>query len=181
MSGRQNKVLLIGYGNPGRLDDGLGPALAEALASLDLPGVTVESNYQLNIEDAAQAADFDVVIFADAHLNCPGAFVFEKIEPVAEVTFTTHSIEPPSLLALTRDTFGVNPLGFCLGIRGYEFNNFGEWLSEGARHNLQRALDFIVPLLKKAEPSQLINACLEFSQNDTLSCNGDLKCKMESM
>ena len=33
------KALVIGYGNPGRLDDGLGPALAEAVEKLDLPGL----------------------------------------------------------------------------------------------------------------------------------------------
>ena len=47
------KVLLIGYGNPGRLDDGLGPALAAAVEKLAIPGVTVDADYQLNVEDAA--------------------------------------------------------------------------------------------------------------------------------
>jgi DNA-binding response OmpR family regulator len=46
-----NRVLVIGYGNPGRLDDGLGPALAETLQRLDLPGVTVDADYQLTAED----------------------------------------------------------------------------------------------------------------------------------
>ena len=49
-------ILLIGFGNPGRLDDGLGPALADAIEKLALPGVTVESNYQLTVEDAAEIA-----------------------------------------------------------------------------------------------------------------------------
>ena len=34
-------MLLLGYGNPGRLDDGLGPALAAQVERLALPGVTV--------------------------------------------------------------------------------------------------------------------------------------------
>ena len=44
MSKNGVKTLLIGYGNPGRLDDGLGPALAEAVAKLAIPGVTVEAD-----------------------------------------------------------------------------------------------------------------------------------------
>ena len=60
------RILLIGYGNPGRADDGLGPALADRIEALDLPGLTVESDYQLSIEHAALAAGHDIVIFADA-------------------------------------------------------------------------------------------------------------------
>jgi len=59
-------VLVIGYGNPGRRDDGLGPALAERLQELRLPGVDVDADYQLTVEDAAAAAEHDVVVFADA-------------------------------------------------------------------------------------------------------------------
>ena len=48
-----NRVLVIGYGNPGRQDDGLGAAVIERLEALGLEGVTVDADYQLNIEDAA--------------------------------------------------------------------------------------------------------------------------------
>ncbi|MHC4675441.1 MAG: hydrogenase maturation protease, partial [Planctomycetota bacterium] len=60
------KILIIGYGNPGRLDDGLGPALANAVDKMNLPGVTAEADYQLAVEDAAALAQHDIVIFADA-------------------------------------------------------------------------------------------------------------------
>ena len=44
-------VLLYGYGNPGRLDDGLGPALARELAARHpAEGVTIETGYQLQVE-----------------------------------------------------------------------------------------------------------------------------------
>jgi hypothetical protein len=36
-----------------------------------------------------------------------------------------------------------------LGIRGYEFNEFGEHLSEKAKHNLDCALRFVQTLLKE--------------------------------
>ena len=60
------KILLIGYGNPGRLDDGLGPAFAKAVEALHTPGVTVEANYQLAVEDAHAVAQHEIVVFADA-------------------------------------------------------------------------------------------------------------------
>lgn len=44
------RILLIGYGNPGRGDDGLGPALAAAIEAMELPGVTVEADYQLMVD-----------------------------------------------------------------------------------------------------------------------------------
>ena len=59
----ESKTLFIGYGNPGRLDDGLGPAMAEAVEKLNLPGVVTDSDYQLTVEDAAEVAKYDLVIF----------------------------------------------------------------------------------------------------------------------
>ena len=46
------KLLLIGYGNPGRGDDGLGPALAEAIEQKQYADVEVDIDFQLNVEDA---------------------------------------------------------------------------------------------------------------------------------
>ena len=50
------RILLIGYGNPARVDDGLGPALAKAIEQLGLADITVETGYQLQVEDACQVA-----------------------------------------------------------------------------------------------------------------------------
>ena len=64
------KILIIGYGNPGRQDDGLGVFLVDELhkwaneAQLDY--IYTDSNYQLNLEDAATISDFHLVVFADA-------------------------------------------------------------------------------------------------------------------
>ena len=45
----ETRVLLLCYGNPGRLDDGLGPAFGEVLERESLPGVTVDLDYQLTV------------------------------------------------------------------------------------------------------------------------------------
>jgi hydrogenase maturation protease len=136
-------VLVYGYGNPGRRDDGLGPALIAALEQLGLAGVTLDANYQLTVEDAALVAQHDVVVFVDADAAGPEPFWFGAIEPANDLSFSTHSVRPEAVLALARGALGGRTAGYLLGIRGYEFDEFGEELSEGARRNLDAALAFI--------------------------------------
>jgi hydrogenase maturation protease len=172
MSERPAKVLLIGYGNPGRLDDGLGPALAHTIADLDLPGVTVESNYQLNVEDGAQAAEHDVIIFADAHVSCPEPFIFEPVEPGDEASFSSHSVEPAAVMALAQEMFGGGTRGFALGIRGHAFDAFGEALSAQAQFNLDAAISFLTPLLESRDITRFVNACTTSQTDESLPPQG---------
>lgn len=145
---RQTAVLLIGYGNPGRQDDGLGPALAAAVERLRLPGVTVDADYQLTVEDAAAVAQHEVAIFADADTAGPGPFYLRAVEPDATLSFSTHSVSPAAVMGLARDLFGARTRGFVLGIRGYVFNEFEESLSEKALGNLAAAVRFIESALR---------------------------------
>ena len=142
------KILLIGYGNPGRLDDGLGPALADIVERAALPDVTVDSNYQLTVEDASAVAEHDAVIFADASVNGQEPFFFKQIGPKDTFSFSSHSCEPEAVLALARDLFKRKVPGFALGIRGYEFNAFGQKLSPKASRNLDQASAFILDVLR---------------------------------
>lgn len=151
MTDNRGKVLVIGYGNLGRLDDGLGPLLAMELEKLELPDVTVDADYQLTVEDAAAVAGHDVVIFADASVSGDEPFFFKRIEPVAALSFSSHSVEPAAVLALAAELFKAEPVGYALGIRGYEFNEFGERLSEPAKANLAAALAFVTGLLTDKE------------------------------
>ena len=141
-------ILVYGYGNPGRLDDGLGPALVRQLSARGITGVSLESGYQLQIEDAALVAEHDVVVFADADAACADPFELRWIEPRSETTFTTHSVAPEALLALAHEHFGSKTLGFVLGIRGHEFDEFGERLSPQAQRNLAAAADFMQRALR---------------------------------
>ena len=151
MSPSDCKVLLIGYGNPGRVDDGLGPALAEAVAATGPPGVTVDADYQLTVEDAAAVARHDIVIFADADVGGPEPFAFRRIEPKTTLTFSSHEIAPEAVLGLAHDLFGARTRGFALAIRGYEFNEFCESLSARARANLDQAVGFIGRVLREGD------------------------------
>jgi len=150
------KVLLIGYGNPGRLDDGLGPALSAAVEKLDIPGLTVDADYQLSIEDAAAVAQHDVVIFADADTSGAEPFSFKPVEPVSTLGFSSHSLSPQALMALAVNLFGAKTKGYILAIGGYEFNEFGERLSERARANLEAALLFIEQFIRQLTSNKTI-------------------------
>ena len=140
---KADKILLIGYGNPGRLDDGLGPALAARLEESDIPGLETDADYQLTVEDAHAAAAHDVVIFADAAVSGPEPFSFRPVKPGGTSGFSSHDVEPGEVLALAEELFGKKVQGFALGIRGYRFDEFGEGISPRAKENLAAAVAFV--------------------------------------
>lgn len=158
MTQGREKVLVIGYGNPGRLDDGLGPTFAEAIARKAIPGVTVESNYLLNVEDAADVSEHDVVVFVDAAVRGREPFSFERVEPRTDISFTSHHMEPAAVLGLATDMFEAKTRGCVLGIRGYEFDEFGHRLSDGAQNNLIDAIAFLEDRLERRDFSPLPQA-----------------------
>jgi hydrogenase maturation protease len=149
MRKKDNRILVLGYGNPSRSDDDLGPAFARAVERMKIEGLTVETNYQLTVEDAKSIACHDVVIFVDATVGGPEPFGFGGIRPDFTLNFHSHRIEPAALLAMAYGIFGAQTEGYVLGIRGYDFPRFGESLSPGARDNLEAALEFLLPVLKK--------------------------------
>ena len=143
------KTVLLAWGNPGRLDDGLGPALAERASCWNVAGLHVDSNYQLQVEDAQQIAGAQRVIFVDADRSCSPPFRLEPIRPARSgMTFSSHSVGPEALLALARDLFGARPEAWVLGIRGCSFDEFGERLSAGARRNLDAAAEYLQGALR---------------------------------
>jgi len=136
------RVLVLGYGNPGRQDDGLGPAAAAEIEKLDWPGVTACDNYQLVIEDALEIAAHDVVWFVDAARNGAEPYEVRRLSPEPGIAFTSHLVKPEALLAIARLCLGRSPEAYLVGIRGYDFE-FLEGLTDRARDNLAQAVDLI--------------------------------------
>ena len=151
MTGNPKSVLLLCYGNPGRLDDGLGAEFAARLQNSLPENVTLEVDYLLTVEHATNIAENAVVIFVDAALTGPEPFSFRKIEPRPIQAFSTHIVEPGNLLQLAEELFSARTEGYCLGIRGYEFDDFGEDLSPGAEKNLMAAVAFAQELLRSGD------------------------------
>lgn len=135
-------MLVIGYGNPGRMDDGLGPAFAERIAAARLPGVRVLADYQLTVEHAPALAEAGRVVFADAAVGMTGPFRFAPVEPARQGDISSHSLSPETLVALTDAIFGVRPSAHVLAIAGVEFGEVREGLSPGAQRNLDSAVAF---------------------------------------
>jgi hydrogenase maturation protease len=136
-------VLLLGFGNPARGDDGLGPALCREAASWRLPGLTVECDYQLGIEDAVDLSQHRAVIFADAAASGPEPFGFRPLRPARSLSFSSHAASPGEVLLLCRRLFRAAPKATLLSIRGYDFGHFCERLSPRAGRNLEQALRFL--------------------------------------
>ena len=140
-------ILVYAYGNPGRQDDGLGNCLVELLKPwLDengLDNVKLDSNFQLNIEDADNIREKDIVVFVDASIEDIEDFRLDIVEPSeGRSEFSMHSASPAYILALCNKLYNRFPETYLLQIRGYEFE-FMEGLSSRATENLERAVSFI--------------------------------------
>jgi len=143
----QPRVLVLGYGNPGRQDDGLGPAVAARIDGLGWPNITAYDNYQLNIEDAVDVAENDVVWFVDAAKAGPSPYEVRDLLPASTIDFTSHLVRPEAVLAIARQCYGKSPQAFLLAIRGYRFE-FVEELTNGAVDNLHVALAMLTDRLR---------------------------------
>ncbi len=145
---KNKKVLIYGYGNPGRRDDGLGVKMTEMIEQWakahELNQIEVDSNYQLNIEDAEKVAAYDLVIFVDASQEEELTnFKLSNVEPNEEkVEFTMHAVSPAYIMHLTQKLFQKTPETKLLSIRGYRWE-FEEGLSDSALLNLERAFIFL--------------------------------------
>jgi hydrogenase maturation protease len=139
-------ILIFGYGNPGRQDDGLGAAFIERMerwiGENEWSNIALDTNYQLNIEDAEQIAAYDLVYFVDATIEPVEQFSLTKVEPSnAKVEFTMHAVSPAFVLNLCQKLFSKTPETWLLHLKGYQWE-FEEKLSEEAKNNLEAALDF---------------------------------------
>lgn len=137
-------VLVLCYGNPARLDDGLGPALGEKLSQLAGHHLRVETNYQLMVEDSTLMAEHDLVLFVDASMTGRAPYSVSRVAPGEDATFSTHSIGPENLVALTEKVFERKITAYAIAIRGYLFGEFGERLSDEARRNMNSTLEFLL-------------------------------------
>jgi len=150
------EILILGWGNPGRGDDGLGPEFVGAIEALGLPGVVVDSDYQLQVEDAAEVARYRRVLFVDADRGGIEPFWLDRLWPdERSLSFSTHSVSPAAVLALARDLFQAEPEAWIMGIRGYEFDEFCEQISVGARSNLDQAVDYVESVVRRGSPKEV--------------------------
>ncbi len=113
-------ILLIGYGNPLRGDDGVGWRIVEAVDALALP-VETAAVHQLTPEWAEPISRADLVIFADAAaVGAPGEVALFPLRPGA-ARQGTHETTAEGLLAAAAELFGRCPLAYMVTVAGGSF------------------------------------------------------------
>lgn len=157
----KHQTIIIGYGNPGRQDDGLGPSFIKKLTKLlskqrpelliekDPLQIHLQTSYQLTVEDAYDIFAYDQVIFVDASLNGQAPFSFTEITETNDSVLGSHSLTPNAVIRLCETLYNKTPKAFILGIKGYEFDLFDEHLSSQANTNMLAAVQFLMPLLSE--------------------------------
>ncbi len=143
-------MLVLGFGNPGRGDDGLGPLLVEQLEERVDADVTLLTTMQLQPEHIFDLDHHEQVLLVDAGLNTPAPFAFEPLQPCHDSCAFSHALSPWTLLAVYRDTLKkTSPPAHLLTIRGQNFE-LGESLSPQAHEHLCQALSFVESWLANA-------------------------------
>lgn len=152
-------VLFLGWGNPSRGDDALGPLLCERLTQLltrpDLTAIAerteVAQDFQLQVEDASDIAGRELVVFIDASVAAAAPFAFSPVAPLADASVSTHALSPAAVLAVTCKIFGTTPLCYQMAVRGEVFE-LGEGLSEAAALHLEAAWRALRDIALAADP-----------------------------
>jgi hydrogenase maturation protease len=154
------KALVLGFGNLYRRDDGVGRAvvngvrerlgrapllpLDDGFYALGCPVDTLVL-HQLVPELAETVADYELVVFVDAHVaDVPELLREEHIEPAyCSSSFVTHQTHPATVLELAEKICGHAPRAVMLSLRGHDFD-FGEGLSSETAALVPLAVDRIL-------------------------------------
>jgi hydrogenase maturation protease len=141
------QLVVFGWGNDARGDDGLGPLMLERVARAGLADVTTVEDFQLQIEHALDLEGADMALFLDAGRETPDPFVFAEIGPRRDASHTTHALSPEALLDVAeRALRRPPPPSFVLCVRGERFE-LGAPLSAEAAVRLEAASTFLESLM----------------------------------
>ncbi len=132
------KILVIGIGNIGRADDGLGWAFLDRMA--DDTRFELQYRYQLQIEDAELISNYQRVWFIDAsHEMYENGYKSEEVKPQAQHSYTSHALPPSAILQLCHDIYDSYPSAHLVGISGEDWE-LGNGMSEVAKMRLALAV-----------------------------------------
>lgn len=156
---KMDNFLVIGYGNTLRRDDGVGREVAETVAQMNLPRVTVIARHQLVPELAAPLSEADAVIFVDADSSADAETALRPVEPAFGGRILAHATDPRTLLALSKQLFGRSPKAWTLAVHVEDFG-FGVGLSPRAQEGLRQAVDLIRELAANVSGGTPANSLL---------------------
>jgi hydrogenase maturation protease len=135
-------VLVIGYGNELRRDDGVGPRVARAVAEWNLPGVAALDRHQLTPELAEAMAAADEVFFVDASAGDEAGVCVRPLCPNSQRLAPGHTSNPDELLALTQALYGRRPRAWLITVPAPDLG-LGEELSAAAACGVGEALRYL--------------------------------------
>ena len=139
------KILVVGIGNVGRADDGLGWAFLEQLESNDC--FELQYRYQLQVEDSELISHYEKVWFVDAsHAKYSEGYHHEVLKAERLLSYTSHALPPSAVLSLCHDIYGKYPEAHLLGISGDEWG-LRNGMSHVATERLESALNFFYKTL----------------------------------
>jgi hydrogenase maturation protease len=143
------QILIIGYGNPLRCDDGVGWRAAEALSlNLPFPEIEIIARHQLAPELAESLRYADLAIFIDAaHGGQPGELTCEPLT-LQQGTIRSHQLSPAHLLALAQQLYGATPQAFAVSLCGECFDH-GATLSATVEAGLPRLTALVEDLARQ--------------------------------
>lgn len=143
----QPRLLVIGYGNTLRGDDGVGPVVARDVAALNDPRVSALECVLLTPELAEPVSKARQVVFVDATIEVSDEVTLREVVPAASSQLLGHSANPATMLALARDVFGRSPRAWLIAIPVRDLAA-GEVLSETAQRGRRTAIKMILDLLE---------------------------------
>ena len=136
------RLLLIGIGNNGRGDDGLGWKFLDLFKEVNRDQIDLEYRYQLQVEDAELISHYEVVIFIDAiHQPLKEGFEVKQCEAANHYYFSSHLQSPEAILYLAQVIFNKSPEAYTLAISGVNWE-LTTSISESATNNLHCAMQY---------------------------------------
>lgn len=136
-------LLVIGYGNTLRRDDGVGPWVATQVAERLGDAVRCTAVPQLFPELAECIAHARCVVFVDAGPAAATMAVQALGVSESDVPPGTHVSDPRALLGLATALFGSRPQAWLLTVPGSDYSH-GEGLSPQTRDGAAQAVAWIL-------------------------------------
>jgi hydrogenase maturation protease len=144
-------VLIVGYGNPLRSDDGIGWHAARQLATDPrLEGAQVLAHHQLTPELAADISQASLVVLVDAAAEGdPGSVSVRQIEPRPATPATwSHHLDPETLAGLADALYGAVPPIVLVSVAAESFAE-GDGLSSALQQTLPGVVETVARVVSQ--------------------------------
>jgi len=148
MTPSSEKILVLGYGNTLRSDDGIGQIIADKIEELKIPNVETLALHQLTPDLAGSFAEYKGIIFIDASEDMTqGEVQVFDLLPSEEAAQIEHAMTPQNLLKLTKDLYSGNPKCYIIVVPARNFE-FSEELSPLTQSCIEPAINIVTAKIK---------------------------------